>query len=76
MCKYTYSFMSYSYNYLYQNPYFCKYDPNIRFISTHINVCIHKYKYSYICNYVLSSDKSPLRFVVNKKCSKTLSAIT
>ena len=33
---------------------------------------MHKYKYSYKCNYVLSS-KSPLRLVVNKKSSKTLS---
>ena len=29
----------------------------------------------YKCNYVLSSDKSPLRLVVNKKSSKTLSAL-
>ena len=36
---------------------------------------VHKYKYSYKCNYVLSSDKSPLRLVVNKKSSKTLSAL-
>ena len=57
---------------MYQNPYFFMYDPNI---NTHINVCIHKYKYKYICNYVLSSDRSPLRLVVNKKSSKTLSAL-
>ena len=36
---------------------------------------IHKYKYSYMCNYVLSSDRSPLRLDVNKKSSKTLSAL-
>ena len=30
----------------------------------------------YKCNYVLSSDKSPLRLVVNKKSSKTLSAFS
>ena len=34
------------------------------------NIKIHKY--SNKCNYVLFSDKSPLRLVVNKKSSKTL----
>ena len=63
MYKYTYSCSNYSYNYMYQYSYFCMYDPNI---NTH--------KYSYKCIYVLSSDKSPLRLVVNKKSSKTLSA--
>ena len=29
----------------------------------------------YKCNYVLSSDKSPLLLVVDKKSSKTLSAL-
>ena len=29
----------------------------------------------YECNYVLSSDKSSLRIVVNKKSSKTLSSL-
>ena len=43
--------------------------------NTHINVCIHKYKHSYMCNYVLSSDRSPLRLDVNKKTSRTLSAL-
>ena len=47
----------------------------LRFINTHINVCIHKYKYSYKGSYVLSSDKSPLLLVVNKKSSKTLPAL-
>ena len=44
--------------------YFSMYDPNI-----------DNHKYSYKCNYVLSSDKSPLLLVVNKKSSKTLSAL-
>ena len=48
---------------MYQYSYFCMYDPNI---NTH--------KYSYKCIYVLSSDKSTLRLVVNKKSPKTLSA--
>ena len=56
---------------MYQYPYFSMYDPNI---NIQINVCIHKYKYSYKCNYVLSSE-SPLRLVVNKKASKTFSAL-
>ena len=34
----------------------------------------YMYQYPYKCNYLLSSDKSPLRLVVNKKSSKTLSA--
>ena len=34
-------------------------------INTHISVCI----------YVFSSDRSPLRLDVNKKSSKTLSAL-
>ena len=55
MYKYTYSCMYYS--------YFFTYEPKI---NTHINVCMHKYKYSYKCNYVISSN-SPLRRVVNKK---------
>ena len=42
---------------------------------TYINVCIRKYKYSYMCNYVLASDKSPLLLVTNKKSSRTLSAL-
>ena len=33
----------------------------------------YMYQYSYKCNYVFS-DKSPLRLVVKKKSSKTLSA--
>ena len=61
----------YTYNYMYQYSYFSMYDPK----NTHINVCIHKYKYSYMCNYVLSSDRSPLLLDVNKKSSKTLSAL-
>ena len=56
---------------MYQYPYFSMYDPNL---NTHRNVYIHKYKYSYKCNYVLSS-KSPLRLVVNRKSSRTLSAL-
>ena len=51
--------------------YISMYDPKM---NTRINVCIHKYKNSYKGNYVLSSDKSSLRLVVNKKSSKTLSA--
>ena len=49
------------------------YNPNI---STHkySYKCMYaQYKYSNKCNYLLS-DKSPLRRVVNKKSSKTLSA--
>ena len=34
----------------------------------------YRYQYPYNCNYLFSSDKSPLRLVVNKKSSKTLSA--
>ena len=44
MYKDTYSCMYYSYNYMYQYPYFSMYDPNKKFINTHINACIHKYK--------------------------------
>ena len=44
-------------------------------INTHINVCIHKYNYSYKGNYVLFSDRSPLRLDVNKESSRTLSAL-
>ena len=74
MYNYTYKCKYYSYNYMYQYPYFSMYDPNIKFINTRTNVCIHKYNYPYKCNYVLFSDKSPLRLVVNKKSSKILSA--
>ena len=56
---------------MYQYPFFSMYDPNV---IIHLNVCIHKYKYSYKCKYVLSS-KSPLRLVVNRKSSRTLSAL-
>ena len=63
-----------SYNYMYQYLYFSMYDPK-KHKNTHINVCIHKYKYSYMCNYVLSSDQSPLLLVTNKKSSETLSAL-
>ena len=59
MYKYTYSCIYYLYNYLYQYSYKCVY--------TNINTRIK-------CNYVFS-DKSPLRLVVNKKSSKTLSAL-
>ena len=54
---------------MYKYTYSCMYDPDM-------NVCITSYKYKnkypYLCNYVLSSDKSSLRLVVNKK---TLSAL-
>ena len=37
--------------------------------------CHHLITHISVCNYVLSSDKSPLLLVVNKKSSKTLSAL-
>ena len=60
---------------MYQYLYIFYVGPKKKYKNTHINVCIHKYKYSYMCNYVLSSDKSPLLLVTNKKSSRTLSAL-
>ena len=54
---------------MYKYPFFM-YKLNL---NTRIIVCIHKYNYSYNCNYVLSS-KSGLRLVVNKKSCNILSA--
>ena len=40
--------------------------------NSHIIICINTH--ISVCNYVFSSDKSPLLLVVNKKSSKTLLA--
>ena len=59
MYKFTYSCMYYTDTYMYQYSYKC--------VHTNKNTRIK-------CNYVFS-DKSPLLLVVNKKSSKTLSAL-
>ena len=47
-----------------------KYSYKYKYECNYISMYVYKYK----CNYVFSSDKSPLRLLVNKNSSKTLSA--